>query len=59
MDIEGASSAAAQIPSSGRSGAAESASNVTKIADDSTAERKEAERSDPGHDVGKRVDVDA
>jgi hypothetical protein len=59
MDIQSASSAAAQIPQSGTAGAAESAANVSKIASDSSQERKEVEKSDPGNHTGRRVDVSA
>ena len=59
MDIQSASSAAAQIPQSGTVGAAESAANVSKIASDSSQERKEVEKSDPGRHAGRQVDVSA
>lgn len=46
MDIRGASTATYTPPAaSGRSGSAESSSEVRKIAEDSVQERKEAERS--------------
>ena len=59
MDIQSASNAASQIPQSGTAGAAESAANVSKIAEDSANERKEVERSDAGRHAGRHVDIDA
>lgn len=59
MDIQSASSAAAQIPTSGTAGAAESAANVSKVAADSSRERKEVARPDAGNGTGRHVDIDA
>jgi hypothetical protein len=59
MDIQSSSRAAAQIPQSGIVSSAESAANVSKLASDSSRERKEVGRADPGKDVGRQVDVDA
>lgn len=59
MDIQSSSRAAAQIPQSGIVSSAESAANVSKIASDSSQERKEVEKSDPGKHAGHNVDVEA
>lgn len=60
MDIQGASSAAAQsVPSAGNTGASESLAEERKAADDSSIERKEAEPSSTGPNVGQNVDIQA
>lgn len=46
------------VQTDGRAGAIESDATA-KRANDSTVERKEAERAEAGPGVGKRVDVDA
>lgn len=60
MDIQGASAAATQtIATAGNSGASESVAAERKTADDSSIERKEAEPSSTGPNVGQNVDIDA
>ncbi len=60
MDIQGVSNAQVHSAGSpGQSGASESVAVERKAAADSTVERKEAEPSSTGPDVGNRVDINA
>jgi len=60
MDIQGASATATQtVATVGSSGASESVATERKSADDSAIERKEAEPSSTGPNIGQNVDIDA
>lgn len=59
MDIKASSIVLTpNVQTDGRAGAIESEATA-KRAEDSSVERKEAERSEAGPGVGERVDVDA
>ena len=60
MDIQGASTAASQTAfAAGNTGASESLAEERKAAEDSNVERKEAEPSSTGPNVGQNVDIQA
>jgi len=60
MDIQGASAASGQAAlATGRAGAAESSAEQRREIVDSSIERKEAEPSSTGQDVGQNVDLQA
>ncbi len=60
MDIQGASDASTQaVFAAGRTGSTESSASERREATDSSIERKEAEPSSTGSDVGNNVDIEA